>query len=386
MAADAPWTKWYHDDFLQGVNLANLTAEEIGVYTVVLSLIAARGGPVEADSRWINGFANCGTVRKCTAVIDRLIVKGKLERRGNLLGNARMIRVVQERNAKSAQASKAALARWHGDDLELPLEQPRPAQKQADKRGDKQEDKHRDKSEINRKKPQKTAIPADADASPPVRARDSETQNILNPTHPKNLEVVSAGEASPGEAGGSTEPQGDKPPLLRDADLAALYDAVCDASGFATSSPGAIDRAMRQVEAWRADRIDFDEVVIPAIRAMTAKSTEPTRLLSRFDKHVRLEHAKRKGTNGSGRAYVAPASPVTLRDGEDPRVQPFREALLAALGPAAYVRLANKVRVEIVEERNVVRIKDPRVPYLTDDGRAGLVKRCAERCGFKGVW
>ena len=51
VANDSAWTKIYHDDFLQGCRAANLNAEEIGVYAVVLFLIASRGSPIEDDRR-----------------------------------------------------------------------------------------------------------------------------------------------------------------------------------------------------------------------------------------------------------------------------------------------------------------------------------------------
>jgi hypothetical protein len=132
---------------------------------------------------------------------------------------------------------------------------------------------------------------------------------------------------------------------LDDRDLKALYDAVCDASGFATASPAAIDRGMRQVEQWRDDGLDFQEVVLPTIRSVVAESREPTRVLGRFDKAVRHENARRAASGRGGRPYVPPASPDTRPDGEDPAFHRLRDALLADAGPAAYSATFNQVRL-----------------------------------------
>lgn len=383
MAADtAPWTKWFHEDFLQGVMLANLTSEEIGVYTVVLSLIAARGGPIEADSRWINGYAGCATVRKCTAVIDRLVEKRKLERRGKLLGNAKMIRTVEARDTKSDQARKAALARWHGHNEPDLFDD----QNRGDKRGDNGADNHRDKSEIksgiNSQERQKTANEAHADASPPVRARDSETQKN-NLTHPI-LSTV-APEIETGSGAGPVAP-------LNQRDLVALHAAVCEAAGYRAVNPTTIAASMDQVKEWRDQGHDFETVVLPAIRAVVAQSKpdDRTRTLGRFRHAVAREAAKAHEAKGKGRTHKPTATPLLEPPDEDAQFRPMRETLLEQLGPLTFASLLNPVRFEDIGEtagKHPVRVKGPDVNRLLDSERAGpAVRRAALAMGFTDVW
>jgi hypothetical protein len=382
--ADAPWTKIFHEDFLQGVSLANMSAEEIGVYTVVLMLMAARGGPIEADSRWINGYARCASARKCTAVLDRLTDLGKLERRGKLIGNPKMLGVITERDKRSVSARKAAFTRWHGDEAQLPLDQPDDNYR-PEKRGDKWVDKGSDKSQITSQiksgEPRKTAKTDNADASRSVRARDSETQS-LDSSHPNKTQAL---ESAAELAGGSGSGEGQ--PRLGNADLMGLYEAVCKASGFTTSSPGGIDRAMKQVEAWKKAGIDFDTVVIPTIRNAVASSSDPTRILSRFDKAVRHQHARSSANAANGKAYTPPASPVLEPPGEDPRFRQLRADLLQRLGPFAFSNLVNPVRFEIVDDHTMrVTHNRPGSIGLMDGDRTRIVTNAAKALGFTRVW
>src|SRR3546814_5348741 len=107
--AENPYIKWWTSDFLNGV--IDLTAEEIGVYAVLLALIADRGGPVTDDPQWL--ARRCGTTtRGFNRIRDRLMDAGKIERRNGLLGNRRMLAEVTERDKKSKQATDAARSRW----------------------------------------------------------------------------------------------------------------------------------------------------------------------------------------------------------------------------------------------------------------------------------
>lgn len=374
MAADAPWTKLFHDDFLQGCRSANLKADEVGIYATVLFLIASRGAPIEFDSAWIAGFAGCST-RKATTVINKLAgMRGKLVVRNGMIGNRKMLGVIAKRDEKSDLARKAALARWHGDDAELPLDEP-PAKQRADYRADKRGDNREINAPIKSKKPRKSAISGDADASPPVRARDSETQ-INIPSQPK--ESVAAG--------GS----GEAVSRLDDADLQTLYSAVADASGHNPSSPGQIDRAMGFVERWRSDGLDFDEIIIPTIRAMVAKTSEPTRTLGRFDAAVRHEQARRKATPRSA-TYRPPEAPVLEPDGEDALFRPLRLDLLKLLGPVGYASYANSIRFKDDQGpggKRIATTRDPRPVQmrLMNSEYAHAVRGLAKRHGFDDVW
>lgn len=393
MADAAPWTKWFHEDFLQGVALANMEAAEIGVYAVVLNLMAARGGPIEDDRRWIAGRAGCKSTRQCSAILARLIAAGKLVSRNGMLGNAKMLGVVQQRDQKSNQARRAALARWHGDDLELPLDQP-PQQGNGDLSGRKSAGKNADNPQltgaIKSQQPRKTANGADADASPPVGARDSETQinNLTLPT-PDTAGV----EAKPDATGGSGPEEKEQVGRLADADLHQLYEAVAQASGHNPSQPAQIDRAMRFVENWKKDGIDFEQVVVPTIKAVISESRDPTRTLGRFDARIRHEHARVAATP-KGRAYAPPASPVMEPEGEDPMFRPARVQLLEAFGPHGYAQLLNHVRFSVVADamggRKPVKMEQvgsgTAAQQLTDGDRRSMLMRAMRPLGFTDVW
>lgn len=185
---------------------------------------------------------------------------------------------------------------------------------------------------------------------------------------------------------------------LDDRDLQALYDAVCEAAGFATSSPGGIDRAYRQVQAWRDAGIDFEEVVLPTIRHTVANTPEPTRVLGRFDKAIRHEHARKVAKAATGGPYVPPPSPVTVRDDEEPVFALIRQELLERLGPSSYCTYANQIRMEAVEMGDAPgRDGQPRKPIQVHEANAGYAKfmdsdrpaillHIAKRHGFNEVW
>jgi hypothetical protein len=380
---DAAWTKVFHDDLLHGCRAANMTGEEIGVYCTVLWLIASRGAPIEFDSRWIAGFAGV-TPRKATTIINKLGgMPNKLVVRNGMIGNRKMLRTVAERDKKSDQARAAAHARWHGDEAELPLDHPR--QKQGDKQGDNPLDNREIIDQIKPKKSQKTAKADDADASPSVRARDSETQNNIS-TIPNPPIEGSGDETAPGGLG-ADEPKS----RLHDGDLMDWYQAIAHASGHNPVMPGQIDRAMRFVEAWRKDGIDLDEIIIPTIKATVAATSDPTRTLGRFDARIRHEQA-RKGATPASRAYKAPASPIVEQPGEEECMAPMRADLLKRLGPQTFARYVNAVLFETVPDapqgRRILRVIDKRSGpmVLMDDERATTVRAIARKHGFDDVW
>lgn len=374
---DAAWTKVFHDDLLHGCRAANMTGEEIGVYCTVLWLIASRGAPIEFDSRWIAGFAGV-TPRKATAIITKLgAMPNKLVVRNGMIGNRKMLRTVAERDKKSDQARQAANARWHGDDQELPLDY------QGDYRPDNLGDNREINGKIKSKKRPKTAKPDNADASPSVRARDSETQKN-NSTHP-NPQTGSRGDDDAPGGVGADEPKS----RLHDGDLMDWYQAIAHASGHNPVMPGQIDRAMKFVEAWRADGIDLDEIIIPTIKATIAATSDPTRTLGRFDARIRHEHA-RKAATPEGRAYKAPAAPITDQPGEEPCMAPLRADLLERLGPKTFARYANPVLFESLDQggQRILRVTDKRPPSmaLMDGERSAIVRAVAKRHGFDTVW
>jgi len=392
--AESPWIKFYTSDFLTGV--ADLQAEEIGIYTVLLALIWDKGGPIPDDPAWLARRAGTST-RKFNQVRNRLIELGKLEARDGLLGNRRAIQEVGKRDGKSAQARNAALTRWRSaGEPELPLEQaekptgtdlaPVARARGGDYLGNnrpKNAETPGDKDVLisgkNDTKPQKTADIADADASSPVARARSQSPETRITSQPDSLQT-------PRES------------RLDDRDLQALYDAVCEAAGFATASPAAIDRAYRQVQAWRDAGIDFEKVVLPTIRHTVANSSDPTRVLGRFDKAIRHEHARSAAKAANGSAYVAPASPITVREDEEPVFALIRQDLLERMGAPTFCLFVNHVRFEAVDMAgSPLRDGKPRTPMkvvqlrpgghkLMDSDRVSVLRNIAAKHGFGEIW
>jgi len=387
----SPWTKIYQDEFLQGCSAANLKADEIGVYITILLLISSRGSPIEDDRKWIAAQAGCST-RRCGQIIDRLgSLPNKLVIRNGMIGNLKMMRILKDRDKKSDQARKAVLARWRGDEAELPLvAKPKPSppkiiksNSNANKNGDKTVLKQRKKGQLSQKSAKSSIRTNDSLA----RARLSETQRS-NTTQPNPL--IDAARVSDDEDGSGSDE--DKINRLKDADLQDLYQAVAKASGHNPASPVQIDRALRFVEKWKKAGIDFDQVVIPTIRAMISESAEPTRTLGRFDARICHEVARVAATP-KNRPYHPPASPIVAPEGESGMFKPMREKLLLAIGPAAYSLFLNHVRFEEVDgvsgkNRRVMRVLDSKKGPrgLMDGDRVRLVTREAKAIGFTEVW
>lgn len=81
-----PWYKRDGAAFISGT--MGLTLEEKGAYSLCLDLIYSEGGPIHDDARWLAGI--CGvSLRKWTALRERLIDLGKLSSEGGYLMNRR---------------------------------------------------------------------------------------------------------------------------------------------------------------------------------------------------------------------------------------------------------------------------------------------------------
>jgi hypothetical protein len=179
---------------------------------------------------------------------------------------------------------------------------------------------------------------------------------------------------------------------LGNADLKVLFDTVCAESGFNPTQPAAIDRAMTQIEKWRDAHIDFDDVILPAIRAEVLTSPDPTRTLGRFDKRIRHEHARAKAAEKKSEQYVPPQVPKLNPDGEDPVFLPLRTDLLEALGERSYCTSLNKIRFkddgECQGDRHPLKIEGP--DYLLEPVRRGqlakLILDRARNYGFTEIW
>lgn len=393
--ADQPYIKWWTSDFLTGV--IDLSAEETGVYAILLTMMADRGGPVPCaspdDRQWLARRCNL-TTRAFNRALARLTDLGKLQERNGLLGNRRMLAEILDRDKKSKQASDAAHARWAKWADENPPSLP--FDTNFGNTGDLPAEKQAEKSQKNRAKkpakPRNSAIPAEnPHQSPSRRARarpEPESESTL--THPK--ESDSSRDAEAGRDGtGDSKDEGEKPDRLADKDLWAKYEAVAAASGHNPVQPGQIDRAFGFVERWSKEGIDFDAVVIPTIKAAIAKSHDPTRTLGRFDAAIHHEHARHAATPKGG-PYRAPESPDLEPEGEDPQFRPMRATLLERLGAVSYSNMLNRVRFESAEKVNgdlVLQIKDTGAGHanrLKDATCFSVVRNAARALGFVDVW
>jgi hypothetical protein len=177
-----------------------------------------------------------------------------------------------------------------------------------------------------------------------------------------------------------------------DRDLGELHAIVCEASGFRPINPTQIARSMDLVKEWRDGELDFDRVVLPAIRSVVSHSREPTRTLGRFRGAVAHEHARALASKSTGRAHSPPPEPVMVRPDEPEEMIPLRSALLERLGPSCYSIAFNEVRLEPVsmefgDERKPLRLAgSEHAIRRAKDNYAGPLKAAAKEAGFSEVW
>lgn len=391
--ADQPYIKWWTSDFLTGV--IDLSAEETGVYAIILTMMADRGGPVpcgdQQDRQWLARRCNL-TTRAFNRALSRLTDLGKLEERDGLLGNRRMLAEIRDRDKKSSQARDAAMARWENWRADHPLSLF--DETNGENTGGKSPVKQAEKSKLNepkkKAKPQKPAVSAERTHDLPsrrARARpEPESETI--PTHP-----TTEPRERPGVGRGREDDQGEgdaTPDRLARGDLWTLYEAVAQASGHNPVVPGQIDRAFGFVEEWHRLGIDFDKVVIPTIKSMIAKSDDPTRTLGRFDAAIKHQHARVAATPAG--KYRPPASPLLEPDDEDERFRPIRAALLERLGATMFCHTVNHVRFVAAEKVNgdpVLQLTDTGGGYVTrlkDGDGYSVLRNLARAHGFVDVW
>lgn len=175
-------------------------------------------------------------------------------------------------------------------------------------------------------------------------------------------------------------------------DLVALHALVCEAAGYRAVSPTSIAASMDEVKEWRDRGLDFENVVLPAIRAVVASSKpdDRTRTLGRFRHAIAREEAKFIEAGEKGRKHVPTASPILAPKGEDERFRPIRAALLERLGPGLYVTALNDVRFEAVpvefgSDKAPLRLKGSRA-QATVDNYGPAILALAKPHGFTVLW
>lgn len=107
-----PWYKRYPSDFVSGTFM--LTAEEKGVYAVLLDLMYDRGAPIPDDAQELGRVCGCST-RRFKQVRDKLSSVGKITLKDGLISNNRFEKQVKkeenEHEKLSENAAKSHLKR-----------------------------------------------------------------------------------------------------------------------------------------------------------------------------------------------------------------------------------------------------------------------------------
>jgi hypothetical protein len=172
------------------------------------------------------------------------------------------------------------------------------------------------------------------------------------------------------------------------------YEAVMQAAGFRVTSPNAINASVAVVEDWVKQGLDFDAVVLPAIRQVVAmsKPDDRTRTLGRFRHAIAREDARHREAANAGRIHRPTEPPFLEPEGEDPLFWPLRAQLLERLGHVAFVGLVNRSTFEDLSDdapagSRPMRVKGPDAARLLDSERGGSVIRgFAKAVGFTAVW
>lgn len=325
--AASPWIKFFTSDFLTGV--ADLEADEIGVYTVILALIWDRGAPIADDPSWLARRAGTST-RRFNQIKARLVTLGKLQLRGGMIGNARALAEVARRDGKSEQARNAALQRWHAD-AEPELELGENSQIISGKSGTFSEDKNVLKSRKSDQKPQKTANEPDADAFSLSRARA-----VQSPESRSRIERTN--ESVPA------------PPRVHARE--AAFASVCEAAGFTPTTDQQRNQAKAFLASWERDGLSLEADILPTIRRVVAESDDPTSSLKRFDRHMRHARAKAGATPpAEANGTPAPVRSIGRDDPDDERLTAIRTTLRSDLGPKRYDSWLKAVTLSIAEDR-----------------------------------
>lgn len=107
MKARIPYFDFYPVDFMNGVR--GLSAQEVGVYTMVLCRVYEENGPIEFNTMRLSTY--CG-MREATfkRVVEKLIALGKFDLSDGMLSNHRAETEIQSRADKLKLNSKAGKA------------------------------------------------------------------------------------------------------------------------------------------------------------------------------------------------------------------------------------------------------------------------------------
>ncbi|CBI76874.1 conserved protein of unknown function [Bartonella clarridgeiae 73] len=99
-----PYVCWYQNDFLGGVR--GMRAHEIGIYTILLNEMYARGRPLDLSVERLARLCGCDK-RTFESVLEMLITEGKILNLASGLWNARCETIFHERTKLLEQKSSA---------------------------------------------------------------------------------------------------------------------------------------------------------------------------------------------------------------------------------------------------------------------------------------
>jgi hypothetical protein len=409
------FTRVKHSKMLARIQAAQLEGDEIGVAMIAFFLMCEREGPISDDMQWLGRKSGVST-RRANQIRAKLIDAGIWQARDGMIGDHFALDEVIYRASRTETYRSNAMARWEkGEaprqpqlDLGNGVSEGQKAQISAnpadaiaspgDKSGGEREAdaKAGEKTAENdaktpEKEAEKDALKSEETAEnrqsdPDICITDSHARATSKNPESRESTAVSESESTPAFV------RSDDPPSLDEQTLDAQLGAILLAAGFNPQTDRAKQDARRQVEKWTGEGISVERSILPAVRDQMQATNDPTSSLYRFDRQVRLIHAriaaKPAKPNGAGK----PAPTATFEfPGEAESFIAFRRDLCDAIGPDRYVGLAHDVRFEQMDDRPIVRVNSAPGAYGMADHRLkdnclSALKHVAAKHGFNQVW
>lgn len=408
------FTRVKHSKMLARIQAAQLEGDEIAVAMIAFLLMCERDGPISDDMPWLG--RKCGvSTHRARKIRAKLIDAGVWQARDGMIGDKFALDEVIYRAGRTEVARSNAMARWEKADgprePELNLEngafssdKPQKTAKAGDaiaSPGDNSGDEPGGDAKSGEKaekkavfSPEKRAKEIDLLEPETAENRQSDPEICIPDSHaratrknPEERESCGSqeSEASPaiGRSGSSPIPVGEQ---TFDDQLAS----ICLAAGFNPQSDRAIAEARKQLQRWQADGISVERTILPVVRSVMARTDDPTSSLYRFDRLVRLEHARITATP-TAKAQAPPATAMFEFPDEPERFVAMRQDLCDALGPTAYCALAHAVRFEQIDDTAIVRVNSAPGAVANSDQRfkdrcLSALTHVARRHGFNQVW
>lgn len=390
MARGRPWYKQYPERFIMGTR--GLSLEERGAYREIVDYLNLRDHALPDDIKVVASLLGC-TPHKWRKIRSVLIKAKKLEVHGDYITNPRFEREKAERELFRAEAIE------HGREG---------GKRSAELRAQNELDFDHDpqfSADETQGYPQAPNSPvrARAQGEPEFEKKSQkkcEKKRKKNDDHEKSITPVSQKSATQGQgypqptrtrARGIEDksldsPLNSSPTNSREVDdRMSLLLTVCETAGFHPTSPGVIDRSLRQVEAWMKLGVDFEEVVLPTIRSIIASDPEPTRTLGRFTKHIAHEHARRNAKAATGKRYSPPASPILQRQDEEPEMAQLRTVLCQVTGAKLFSTYFNPIHMERIDEQTLRLSPDWLARTVLESDNGPMIRSVLKRQGFREV-